>query len=103
MKKYKYRNTKTGATIRSSSRIRGKNWIEVTDEVEAEVKEKVKEEVKEEVKEVVEKKTIQEKEQIDDIDGVTKKEIMQELDAMGIEYNSRATKKELYNLMMQGR
>ena len=109
MKKYKYRNTKTGATIRSSSRIRGKNWIEVTDEVETEVEEKVKEEVKE----VVEKKTIQEKEQIDDIDGeekqiddidgVTKKEIMQELDAMGIEYNSRATKKELYNLMMQGR
>lgn len=95
MKKYRYRNTKTGATIRSSSRIRGKNWIEVTDEVEAEVKE--------EVKEVVEKKTIQEKEQIDDIDGVTKKEIMQELDAMGIEYNPRATKKELYELMMQGR
>ena len=99
MKKYKYRNTKTGATIRSSSRIRGKNWIEVTDEVEVEVKEKVKEEVKE----VVEKKTIQEKEQIDDIDGVTKKEIMQELDALGIEYNPRATKKELYELMMQGR
>ena len=99
MIKYKYRNTKTGATIRSSSIIRGKNWIEVTDEVEVEVKEKVKEEVKE----VVEKKTIQEKEQIDDIDGVTKKEIMQELDAMGIEYNPRATKKELYDLMMQGR
>jgi len=95
VKKYKYRNTKTGATIRSSSRIRGKNWIEVTDEVEVEVKE--------EVKEVVEKKTIQEKEQIDDIDGVTKKEIMQELDALGIEYNPRATKKELYELMMQGR
>lgn len=99
MIKYKYRNTKTGATIRSSSRIRGKNWIEVTDEVEVEVKEKVKEEVKE----VVEKKTIQEKEQIDDIDGATKKEIMQELDAFGIEYNPRAKKQELYNLMLESR
>ena len=39
-------------------------------------------------------------EQDDMIDGVTKKEIMQELDAMGIEYNPRAKKEELYNLML---
>lgn len=36
-------------------------------------------------------------------DRLTKKEILQELDALGIEYSSRANKKELYNLMMQGR
>ena len=99
MIKYKYRNTKTGATIRSSSKIRGKNWVEITDEVE------VKEEtVKgQEVLEEVEEESLKGKEEVDDIDGVTKKEIMQELDAMGIKYNPRATKKELYDLMMQGR
>jgi len=99
VKKYRYRNIKTGATIRSSSKIRGKNWVEITDEVE------VKEEtVKgQEVLEEVEEESLKGKEEVDDIDGVTKKEIMQELDALGIEYNPRATKKELYDLMMQGR
>ncbi|WP_455257321.1 hypothetical protein [Peptoniphilus asaccharolyticus] len=35
-----------------------------------------------------------------DIDGLTKADIMQELDAFGIEYNKKATKAELYELMM---
>ena len=97
--KRKFKNIKTGAILYSSSKISGKNWIEITDEVE------VKEEtVKgQEVLEEVEEESLKGKEEVDDIDGVTKKEIMQELDAMGIEYNPRATKKELYELMMQGR
>lgn len=33
---------------------------------------------------------------------VTKKEIMQELDALGVKYDKKASKKELYDLMMKG-
>lgn len=96
--KRKYKHIKTGAIIYSPFKIVGKNWVEVTEnEVVETVDEKIITEAKKEVKE-----TAQE-EKDDNIDGITKKEIMQELDAMGIKYNPRATKKELYDLMMQGR
>lgn len=38
----------------------------------------------------------------DGADTVTKKEIMQELDALGVKYDKKATKKDLYDLMMKG-
>ncbi len=96
--KHRYKNVKTGAIVYSPFKIVGKYWVEVT---EAEVVETVNDQVLETVEENEQETTQEEK--TDDIDGVTKKEIMQELDAMGIEYNPRATKKELYDLMMQGR
>ena len=34
-----------------------------------------------------------------DLDDITKKEIMEKLDAEGTEYNARATKQELYELL----
>lgn len=37
-----------------------------------------------------------------DLEAVTKKEIMQELEALGVKYDKKATKKELYDLMMRG-
>lgn len=37
-----------------------------------------------------------------DLETVTKKEIMQELEAIGVKYDKKATKKELYDLMMKG-
>lgn len=37
-----------------------------------------------------------------DLETVTKKEIMQELDALGVKYDKKASKKELYDLMMKG-
>lgn len=37
-----------------------------------------------------------------DLEAVTKKEIMQELDALGVKYDKKAPKKELYDLMMKG-
>lgn len=37
-----------------------------------------------------------------DLEAVTKKEIMQELDALGVKYDKKATKKDLYDLMMKG-
>lgn len=50
--------------------------------------------------EAVETKVETKKAESDDLTDITKKEIMQELDALGVEYNSRATKQELYDLMM---
>ena len=97
--KHKYKHIKTGAIIYSPFKIVGKNWVEVTENEVVETAEQkiITKEAKKEAKE-----TAQE-EKDDNIDGITKKEIMQELDAMGIKYNFRATKKELYDLMMQGR
>jgi len=101
--KRKYKHIKTGAIIYSPFKIVGKNWVEVTENevTENEVVETVDEKAPETVEEN-EQETAQE-EKDDNIDGITKKEIMQELDAMGIKYNPRATKKELYDLIMQGR
>ena len=98
--KRKYKHIKTGAIIYSPFKIVGKNWVEVTEnEVVETVEQKIITEAKKEAKETAQ----DEKEELEGIQGVTKKEIMQELDAMGIKYNPRATKKELYDLMMQGR
>ena len=100
--KRKYKHIKTGAIIYSPFRIVGKNWVEVTENEVVETAEQkiITKEAKKEAKETAQD---EKEEEIEGIQGVTKKEIMQELDAMGIEYNPRATKKELYDLMMQGR
>lgn len=37
------------------------------------------------------------------LDSIAKKDIMQELDALGIKYNPKSTKKALYDLMMKGK
>jgi hypothetical protein len=78
----KYRNIKTGAVIDSPCPIGGENWVPVIEE-------------KKTVEPVIE---IAEN-PVKTIDEMTKKEIMTELDSKGIEYNPRANKTELYNLM----
>lgn len=90
----KYKNTKTGAIIDSPCKVSGGDWIEYTEENTGKHVSEEVEEITEEVVEVVKA------EQDDTIEGVTKKEIMQELDAMGVEYNPRAKKEVLYNLML---
>lgn len=83
-----YINKKTGAMIDSPSVISGGNWEEYKDEV------------------VVDSKpdNVDVEDSVpDDVDELTKKDIMQELDAFGIEYNPKMTKDELYNLMVEGR
>jgi hypothetical protein len=89
----RYKNTRTGAIIDSPCKIQGGNWIEYVEEEPEKIIKKVEAE-----EEPVEKDTENE-----EIDGITKKEIMQELDAFGIEYNPRAKKQELYNLMLESR
>lgn len=83
---FEYINTKTGARISSPDVLYGENWKVVGEEVKEEV-EKVEKEIKEEKEEK-------------SSDEITKKEIMAELDALGIEYNPKARKDELYKLMM---
>lgn len=84
---FEYVNTKTGARISSPDVLYGENW------------EVVGEEVKEEVENV--SNTKKEKDQDEkSSDEITKDDIMSQLDALGIEYNPKARKDELYKLMM---
>lgn len=83
---FEYINTKTGARISSPDVLYGENWKKVGEEVKEEV-EKVEKEIKEEKEEK-------------SSDEITKNDIMTQLDALGIEYNPKAKKDELYKLMM---
>lgn len=92
----KYINIKTRAIVDSPFVISGDKWKEYRDEIIKEEleKEKIKDE---EVKSENEVEINNEEKSSDEI---TKKEIMAELDALGIEYNPKARKDELYKLMM---
>lgn len=89
----KYKNTKTGAILDSPCIISGGDWVaeETTIAIEVEAKH-----VEVKVKEKIEKVEVPE----ESIEGITVKEIKQELDAMGIKYDPKARKQELYNLML---
>lgn len=80
-------NTKTGGVLSSSSVAMGEFWVE-----------KGKEITEEKNEEVIETKSDQTKNQ-DDKSTITKKDIMQELDALKIEYDSKMTKDELLKLL----
>jgi len=88
-----YRNKKTGFTFFSNCKIGGKDWEEVNPN------EKTEEPAEnDEIPSVtpVEKNADDHR----DSDGITVKEIKQELDAMGIKYDPKLKKQELYDLMM---
>ena len=82
----RYFNKKTGAILDSPSKIYGGQWIEYDkkDDIQEAPTEKV--EVKEEVKK--------------ESSELTKEEIMNELDALGIDYDKKAKKEDLIKLMM---
>lgn len=87
-----YRNLKTGAVIDSPYNLTGANWV-----LESEFKKEEVKEVKKEVPKPVKKK---ESKLVDKkVDEITKAEIIQELEAFGIEYNKNMTKKELIDLL----
>ncbi len=88
----RYINTRTGAVIDSPDVLFGDEWI--------------KEEIQKDIMQQKDIKDIQESEKQDEsdvVDDITKNDIMQELDAMGIKYNPRSNKSELYDLMMRGK
>lgn len=104
----RYKNTKTGAIIDSSFSLSGGDWVKVSTEVTPEQKLEVAAVVPvTEAVPVVEDVPV---EQIPEniganevFDSITKAQIMQELDAFGTEYDKRANKQTLYDLMMQGK
>lgn len=82
----KYINKKTGAILDSPSIIYGGDWIEYDkkDDIQEAPIEKA------EVKEEVEKESSE----------LTREEIMNELEALGIDYDKKAKKEDLIKLMM---
>lgn len=88
-----YKNTVTGVVISTPCVISGGDWVPFNREFAKEKIEIISTDTQE--IEQVEEKT-------DSVpDGITKKQIMQELDAFGAKYNKQSSKQELYDLMMQ--
>ena len=88
-----YINLKTKATIESTCELGG-DWVLLESYHPA--KEEIKTEKVEETKKPKKKKEPSK-------DELTVKKIKQELDAFSIKYNNKATKEELYKLMMKER
>lgn len=96
-----YKNQRTGVVIDTPCVVWGGDWVRVSD-LKTEVKIAVPNdtvvnahvvEVETQVEEEPEENTI-------DFDGITLKQIKQELDAFGVEYDKRANKQTLYDLML---
>lgn len=103
-----YKNTKTGVTFSSPCVVSGGDWILLKDDPKFDEEPKTlnEEEIENTIDEAEtpavdqEEQADEKEEQVAGLDGITKKQIMQELDAFGIEYNSSSKKAELYELMM---
>jgi len=106
-----YHNIKTGVTFSSPFVISGGDWVLLKDEPKLDEEQKALNEVKienpadeAEIPAVAPEQQADEKdEQVAGLEDITKKQIMQELDAFGIKYNPSSKKQELYDLMMQGK
>lgn len=101
----RYRNTKTGVVIDIPSTLSGGDWVPVEDS-KAEGTPSPSEKASEvpvatpKIDEISEDTPASG--DSSDYDGITKKEIAQELEAMGVEYKPSDSKKALYDLMMKG-
>lgn len=91
------KNKKTGAVIDSPFNIVGGDWIKEPVEQNDIVEDSIQDVNK------ADEPITNSEEGFSEMEGVTKKEIMQELDAFGIKYNANAKKQELYDLMKQGK
>lgn len=93
----RYFNTLTKATIDTEFKISGGNWV-----LENESKEAVVDvQANDADSKKVEQEQVEEELNLDGTyDRITKAQIMQELDAFGVEYDKRANKQVLYDLMM---
>lgn len=103
-----YKNTKTGVTFSSPCVVSGGDWVLLKDapKTDEEPKKLNEEEIENTIDEAEtpvvaqEEQADEKEEQVAGLEGITKKQIMQELDAFGIEYNASSKKAELYELMM---
>lgn len=107
----KYKNTKTGVTFSSPCVVSGGDWVLIADELKTDEEPKaINEEETENTADDAETSAAapeqpadEKDEQVAGLEGITKKQIMHELDAFGIKYNPSSKKQELYDLMMQGK
>lgn len=90
----KYRNKETGIVIDSPGPISGPMWEEYDPDAPEEVEES--EEAPQKEPEAPKEKPAPKKM---DADEITRADIMRELDAFGIKYDKKATKKELLKVM----
>ena len=90
----RYFNTLTKATIDTEFKVSGGDWV-LEGDAKKQVLENDKVEAEKEPTETVAEETTGDGK----YDSVTKAQIMQELDAFGIEYDKKATKRVLYDLM----
>ena len=87
----RYINTKTRAIIDSPFAISGGDWVEYSPAIL---------EAEESTEKVETDNGINEERIIEATSEITKKEIIAELEALGIEYDPKAKKDDLYKLMM---
>lgn len=94
----RYFNTLTKATIDTDFKISGGDWVLENESKEAvvDIQANDADSKKTEQEQVVEESNVDGHD-----DGITKAQIMQELDAFGVEYDKRANKQVLYDLMME--
>lgn len=90
----RYFNTLTKATIDTEFKVSGGDWV-LEDDAKKHVLKNDKVEVEQKPTETVAEETTGDEK----YDSVTKAQIMQELDAFGVEYDKKATKRALYDLM----
>lgn len=103
-----YRNKKTGCKFDSNFKISGGDWELVTDQKEQMQQDttpvvpvqNISEPVTEPEPTVASESDPNEQTGNADIDSLSKKDIIQELEAMGIDHNPRDKKQVLYDLMM---
>lgn len=94
----RYFNTLTKATIDTDFKISGGDWVLENESKEAvvDIQANDADSKKTEQEQVVEESNVD-----GNYDGITKDQIMQELDAFGVRYDKRANKQVLYDLMME--
>lgn len=94
----RYFNTLTKARIDTDFKISGGDWVLENESKEAvvDIQANDADSKKAEQEQVVEESNVD-----GNYDGITKAQIMQELDAFGVEYDKRANKQVLYDLMME--
>lgn len=90
----RYFNTLTKATIDTEFKVSGGDWV-----LEGDAKKQVLENDKTDTEQKPTETVAEETTGDEKYDSVTKVQIMQELDAFGIEYDKKATKRVLYDLM----
>ncbi|OFI49529.1 hypothetical protein BG261_02820 [Floricoccus tropicus] len=96
----RYINKKTNVIIDAVSQMLG-DWVLVNDSVKSQIVETIESEEIPPIETTNEDSdAVKSESNDDDFDGITVAQIKQELTAQGIEFNPRAKKQELYDLMM---